>query len=312
MLLGEKRDDKPLAMYRYQYHYAPLYQDRLEALGACAENAQSDSLCARVVLLAMNDTYPGIRRMAMDNLSLVGSKYNPEIKPLLIGLAEGDKDSRTRGFALSILAERFNAGNFTPLFLQGLSDPSYLVIGEALRTLSVADPERALVEARNFYQEENSSIRSAILELLAEHGTAEDDAFFKMVYPSISGFDKIGFVNAYFAFLQKQKDLDLIKNGLWIFQDMSTGDGPWYLRFYGIQTLLSFQAAYNTEKADLKEQIDKEEASEAPGVELIELRSRAKKVDEMATLLSETLAEIKEKEKDERLKRLFDPAGQGH
>ncbi len=69
IVLCEKKDDKTLANFIFQYKHAGLYLDRREAIDFCSEH-QDDPAALDLLKLAMRDRYFDFRKYAMDALDM--------------------------------------------------------------------------------------------------------------------------------------------------------------------------------------------------------------------------------------------------
>ncbi len=121
-LVWQKKDNKPLTDYAYQYRYAPRYLDRREAL--LAAQAQLPAPLAQKTLVAgLTDKSPMLRSVAIEVLDLKNSALRKASAPVLAKLAEKDSSVQVRAAALTALGT-FQDKRYAKLFTQALESKS--------------------------------------------------------------------------------------------------------------------------------------------------------------------------------------------
>lgn len=305
-LLCRKTDRKSVAQWQFQYANAPLYLDRAEALEACS-SAMPDSIAGTVVLAALRDANPAIRIKAMQALEKFEKKPLAS-RPVLIDLAEGDPESDVRTQALKSLGNLFPSADLSALYKQALSDPSYQVIAQGLQNLIATDSKTGLAEARKLKGETNMDILGTLAEIFAVYADPVDNQFYLDAYPRFSGFNKVSFGNAYGSYLLNLKDDDAIVGSLPIFEDISRNGGPWWVRFYGVQTLKGFQEHYQQERNALETKMQKLEASNPDdAMAMMDLRTELESKKQYENKVEALVDQLREEETDPRLQRVLSP-----
>ncbi|MGH2648102.1 MAG: M1 family metallopeptidase, partial [Ginsengibacter sp.] len=102
VVLCEKKDDKSLANFIFQYKHAGRYLDRREAIDFCA-SMQEDPQALDLLKLAMKDRYFDLRILTMNRLDLDNQLIKTAVKPILADLAQHDPDRTTQAKAIELL-----------------------------------------------------------------------------------------------------------------------------------------------------------------------------------------------------------------
>ncbi|MBL4594763.1 MAG: hypothetical protein JKX68_13255, partial [Flavobacteriales bacterium] len=178
---------------------------------------------------------------------------------------------------------------------------SYYVIGKSLAALSKVSYEDAMKFAKSLESEENSRIKNSVCGIYAEHGDAEQHAFFIETEKELSGYGKYGFIMTYGKYLKKQNN-ETIKESLPILNDVAKNETAWWMRMTGINVLSDLKEMYGNrvhvaekELKDMKTGSDKE----------LDLRNSLRSDKEMNQLLDEMLNNIKENEEHPRLRKIL-------
>lgn len=105
-LLAEKKENKTLAQYIFQYNHGPLFMDRLEALNYC-ETHSSDSLSRTTMMAALSDKNWEIRRKALGFVSKLNREEKSAVYEQVKAMALKDDRSYVRAEAIVILRTVF-------------------------------------------------------------------------------------------------------------------------------------------------------------------------------------------------------------
>ncbi|HMH33796.1 MAG TPA: M1 family metallopeptidase [Puia sp.] len=151
ILLCQKKDDKTLENFIYQYKYAGLYLDRREAIDYCAKH-ENDPKAVELLKLALHDKYFELRNYTLSKLKMAMDNVKKEFEPLILDLAKNDPKPTVRGNALGLLAS-YNKPEYKELFTRYLNDSSYTIAGNALAGLVKSDPEGSYAIAKKMIQE---------------------------------------------------------------------------------------------------------------------------------------------------------------
>ncbi|PCJ88184.1 MAG: hypothetical protein COA57_03645 [Flavobacteriales bacterium] len=309
MLLCVKKDKKSREEWVFQYYKAPLYLDRYEAVRKCGTYARKDSAAAKVVLDALNDNYWKIRSLAMKNLKFVTERFEKETKEKLTSLAQNDKKAAVRATAIKSLNKYFDDESLVDIYKEGIEDPAYSVVGEALTALANTNPKEGMKIAKTMENEENSRILSTIAGIYAEHGSEEESDFFVRNIKELSGFGKINFLFAYEKYLKNETRKETTVNeGIETIEIIARSDAPFYIKLTGIRVLTGLQQEYNKRELELNAQIiDLEKQETLPdgnaggSQQLSELQMKRDKVVLQKNKLDELLTDLSQDESNQHL-----------
>ncbi|WP_344978753.1 M1 family metallopeptidase [Compostibacter hankyongensis] len=263
-LLTEKEDHKTVSNFVYQYHHAPLYLDRLEAIEGCAK-AQSSSEAARQLLLdALKDKFEGLRSAAISHLDLKDETVRPAALPLLTNLALRDPKSSVRSDALqAITGDSATLSSHDELIQQALKDSSLRVESTALDAFSAYNPQQAYQWAKQHSREAEAPLTEVICAVLARYGDAADFPYVAMNFDRNGSFQKLAYTQPYLYMLaQVITATDTVKNGLDKTKDFAQELGPRYgayvmsmlENFVTLKTRQADAAADDSQRTALREQ----------------------------------------------------------
>ena len=146
VLLCEKSDHKTLEDYVYQYKYAGLYVDRIEAIEFAAKH-QPDAKALDFLKTTLNDKSDKLRRSVLEQLNTDNDTVRQSVESLVANIAQNDPKPLVRGLAIAILA-KYKKPAYKPLFMKALADSSYTVAGNALSALGKVDSAAAINAAK--------------------------------------------------------------------------------------------------------------------------------------------------------------------
>ena len=176
IVLCEKKDDKTLANFIFQYKNAGLYMDRREAIDYCAEHQDSSKALA-LLKTALKDRYDGLRMYSEEMIDLKKPAVKAAVEPILLDLAKTDSSAQVQAKAIGLLSFYHNAG-YKPLFIGKTTDSSYSVAGNALHALADLDKDMAKSIADKFYsQPAKGDLMSSMLELYMDDGDTTKSDF---------------------------------------------------------------------------------------------------------------------------------------
>ncbi|HRX93331.1 MAG TPA: M1 family aminopeptidase, partial [Chitinophagaceae bacterium] len=182
--LWNKKDNKTLDNYVYQYKYAGNYLDRREAIDFAATK-QNDPKAVELLVQALNDKYYGLQNLVIGKLNLKNDNVKKDAEPVLFSLAKNDKKSTVRANAIEKLGEYENK-EYASLFKNAIHDSSYSIAGNALTALGKLDPETSLTLARELAKKPAKGVlQNAIMTEIVKSG---DESMAEEV---IGGFAKM-------------------------------------------------------------------------------------------------------------------------
>jgi aminopeptidase N len=184
IVLCEKKDDKTLANFIFQYKYAGLYLDRREAIDFCSEH-QDDPAALDLLKSAMKDRYFELRNYTMNSLDMDKPAVKTAVEPILVDLAHHDPDRTVQAKAIELLGTYKNP-EYKTFFVRETTDSSYSVAGSALRALSELDPDEADKLANDFSKyPAKGELLNAMTDIFIKDG---DTSKYNFV---IEGFEKM-------------------------------------------------------------------------------------------------------------------------
>lgn len=213
-LLWEKKDNKSIEQYAYQYKEAGGYVDRLEAIEFAAEQ-QTQPAAQALLLSALKDQYFGLRMLALGKLDLKNSTVKSAAEKRIAEMAIKDPKTTVRAKAIEMLGSYDNS-SYKNIFQQGVSDSSYSVAGASLEALSAIDNDAAVAATKSLLDKPaKSSLVAAIANVSARNGL--EDAI-----PVIStGFDamnisqiKLDMLQPLSILLAGSKDAATVRKGV--------------------------------------------------------------------------------------------------
>jgi len=301
MLLCEKVDNhKTMDEWAFMYEHAPRYLDRYEAVKGSLKS--SEAVAVNTIIKALSDSYPKIRILAINGLKNAVKSNQAEVKSKLMNLAKNDPDSHVRGNALDALTEYFKDDeDIKAILINGVSEESYYVVGAALDDLSKVSYEDALKFAKSLEDDDNSQIKNAVCGIYADHGGAEQNEFFLKTSSELTGYGKYAFIMSYGKYLKNQSN-DIISTSFPILKETAIHESAWWMRLNAINVITDLENMFisrihvaETELKDLPSGSDKE----------LELQNTLNKDKEIKEQIDTLLREIKEKEKNTRLRKML-------
>ncbi|HEY4064190.1 MAG TPA: M1 family metallopeptidase [Puia sp.] len=214
VLLCEKKDNKTLDNFIFQYKYAGLYVDRREAIDFCSKH-QDDPKAADLMKAALKDKYFRLRQYTLSKLDLKRDAVKTAFEPMIADMAAHDPSRVVKAQAIELLGSYGNPA-YKALFQQATSDSSYSVAGNALEALSGIDSAAAYTIAKKLIKEPTKGdLTAAINQVLIKSGDessfdAISDNFDKMPLSS----NKFQFVGPYATLIGKVTNTEKVKKGV--------------------------------------------------------------------------------------------------
>jgi aminopeptidase N len=213
-LLTEKKENKTLDEYIYQYTYAGTYLDRREAIDFAAKN-QSDPKAISFLNTALKDRYYGLRSYALGKLNMKSDAVKSASESNIYKIATSDPMPTVRAKAISLLAN-WDKPEYKSLYLKAVNDSSYSVAGEALDALAAVDSIAAMNQVKRLaVQPAKGKLASVISETLIRYG---DESAYDVVVKNFTdlplGQEKFEMLQPFADFLSKVKDPEKLKKGV--------------------------------------------------------------------------------------------------
>ena len=200
ILLAEKRDNKNLQNYIYQYKNAGTYLDRREAIDFAGRNL-NEPAAVDLLKTALKDRYEGLRNFTLSKIDLRRENIRSLMEPVIADLVKNDPKATVRSTALTMLST-YNKPEYKQLFVQNLNDSSYSVAGSALEGLMKYDSATAVNTAKKLSVEPaKGKLVESITKVLIRSG---DEGSFDII---ANAFDKMPLSQAKFNMLVPFADL---------------------------------------------------------------------------------------------------------
>lgn len=256
---GELEDVKTAALWKAQYQYSNDHISKRLALEACS-NFKNNDTADEVLWLALKDTDPFLRNMAVMARTYKGNKPVPEAWMKTLGqMAASDPDSKARASALKALGDRADA-TYTTTYELAVQEPSYKVAAFGLYALNEVNHKRAVEAVRELIKQKMypSELLNYCGMVLAQEGKKEDYDFYEqnMLY-AFEG-RRSAFLPSMELYLDYVKDEDTYRKGIAFLAALADRDPSETAAFNIAATIydLSKEAEKQSKIADDKTQIE--------------------------------------------------------
>jgi len=308
MLLCEKTDNHKSTeewafLYQPTANYGALkmnYLDKYEAISKLQKS--KEEIAITTLIKALNDEYEGIRNYALGSIKTVANAKPIETKEALLKLAKEDTNSKVRGNAIGALAKYFaGEDGVEDVFLNGINEQSYFVIGKSLAAISTTNGKLAMKYAKTFEEEDNATLVGAVSGIYVEHGTEKQLDYFMNKAEKIDGFGKYGFMMSFNSYLKKQ-DNATVSKGLTTIKEVALNEKIWWIRMLGINSLSDLDGMYSNRihiaEAELK-------TAEVGSEKEQKLKNSIDEYKKLQQAISKILEEVKTKEENPRLRSML-------
>jgi aminopeptidase N len=252
ILLGTKSETLTENEYVFMLKNAPLYLDKSEALKGLKTTSNPEAISA--ILLTIEDKYWGTRRKALQSIKSKSVGDSSLLKNKLIWMAQKDDKSIVRAEAITTLADKFGADKNVQAVVEGaMKEPSFAVLGAALKAVSSYDEGKALSLAKRIEGDASGSLISSIGSLYSQKGGPDELPFF------LSSIEKISDPNSKYLFVQVlgkyllKQGFKTQAKGLDALNELALNEGAWWMRLSAIQVLMGLrQSAEIVDTEDAK------------------------------------------------------------
>ncbi len=144
--------------------------DRKEAIDVAIER-KDEPKALEILMLALNDSYAGLRQHAIESLDMKTASIKNGAEPILASLVQKEKVRKVKAAAIAQLGE-YEQAKYSPLFKAAVDDSSYTVSGNALEALFRVDPNQALTDAKRLAA---SPVKAKLAEVVGSVLVANGD-----------------------------------------------------------------------------------------------------------------------------------------
>lgn len=210
ILLCQKKENKNLDNYIYQYHNAKKYADRREAIDyAIAHKEQADA--KELLVKALTDPYYELRGRALKNIK--APNLDSATIKIIESIAHKDVKRTNRAIAIDILASLHNTA-YTDFFMSGTKDSSYSVAGASLLALASLNESKALSLLSTLKSDAKGRLKSAVQEVeVLLKGDADFDKMTKD-FDKANNFEKFSEYKSYLKYLGNVYNTQNFKKGI--------------------------------------------------------------------------------------------------
>jgi len=308
MLLCSKKDYKTKEAWIFMYRNAPRYLDRLEAIVQLS--TYNDDTQAMIVLEeALNDLHWKIRLDATQYLKSAVKRSNSTARDKLISLAKEDQKANVRSGAIKALNSYYHPDStgtkddqLRSLYEDAMSDPSYSVNRAALIALAAYDFDAIVNLSHRFDEKTDEKLRVTVAQIYGEHGTEEQNEYFKNLFPKLSDYEKYNFLEYYNSYLMRQDD-NIITEGVELMEKAAYEEDSWWSRLTTVYRIRSFANLYAERHQALTLALNDKKNTEE---QILNLSIEQDEVLRMMDNIRETLARIKNRETDEKVLQFWE------
>jgi aminopeptidase N len=295
-----KKDAKPIEQWIYQLNNAPLWLDKKEAFEKLEKSTNPDAISA--IMKALNHEFYDVRLMAIASLDEAVKSKKDAVKTKLADMFAKDTHPKVRKKSLEFLIKHFPEEQFlNPLFEKGFSDESLEVLGATIKGYAKTNGAEGLAKAKQFENEESSTVQLAVAAVYADYGSAENHSFFTNSIGELNGMNQFTFLSSYFNYLKNQDDKTTAL-GAPVFIDVIEGDGIWFARLAGYQLLTGLQTHFGNRVNEINnELLSLEKAGNADPMKLAQLEKDKTFCKNQDSEIGTKLKELTAKETDANL-----------
>jgi len=211
ILVGELNDNKTAENYYFQYKNAASYANRIEAIQFIMQSKAAAG--QQILLAALKDASADIRALSIDGLNLSDAQIKSAALPILLQIAKTDKDTEVRATAIAKLAETSDPA-YKTIFIDGLKDRSYKVIGASIAALAKSSPQEAFSALATMDQDTKDHISESIAALYIEDPKDEYQAFYEDIMAKGSRQGVFSVIGQYFQYLRANANPEVTEQGV--------------------------------------------------------------------------------------------------
>jgi hypothetical protein len=243
-LLNTTETSKPTAWWITQYKTALNYKQRNIALRKLREDLDQEAV-ASLYHTALQDTFYGIRKQAVNNL---GEVADPGAEPHLsrvLARARKDPNAKVRAAAIDYLRD-VDLGEHpeaVSVLKDALDDSSYSVLSKALYRYHDYDAKAGLKAAKRKAALASDDIRFVVADILLEAGDPMAGSYVPRALDKMSGgFSKLSLLQSYGDYLADQDSAsETVARGIAYLQQQALNAAQWYIRWGAARSLKPFR-----------------------------------------------------------------------
>ncbi len=260
-VLCERKDNKTVAEYIYEYRNGTYYAEQSEALKKMAEIEKDSAVAKQVLTEALNDKFYALRQFAISKIN-IAKTGDDSILATIEHLAKYDKESAVRSEAITKLGKSSNPSKYTALFEAAVGDSSYAVASSAIKALEEADNKEAMQTAKKMEGEKNTQITDAVADVYAKEGDAAYQDYFEQKLKTTTGYGKYTLVYYYANFLTRM-DKNIVLSGINSIEQVGLNADNHYISRAAKGSLQRISDSFEDKKKVAKKELGTEESKTA-------------------------------------------------
>jgi aminopeptidase N len=280
-----------------------LFADKMQALTNLNTYIELP-VVQELFLKAMNDAFPEIKKYAIKQSGILVKYTDTKLKQVLIKLVQKDENSQVRAEAIVALGENYISNDLLNVYKKSLEDKSYLVQSKTLQNIYYYDKELGMDFSKSFEKDSSIAIITALAQIYAESGTANENNFFVANANRFKDGDKYTFAKQYSKFLLNKND-SVINNGLLLLEDVATQDKLWYIRLAGFNGINVLKNMYNNKQKDAIAKIDLLNKTKPNSPQIQQLQGVLSQTERQLSRISSIISSIKTTEKNSNLIEIY-------
>ena len=289
-VLCERKDNKTTDNYLFEYKNAPNYNEKSEALKKLGEVQKQNPAAKEVLIEALNDKFFALRSYAITKIDLP-KESSDSIYTIIENLAKNDKESKVRKTAIDKLSKSSSASKYIAVFEALVNDSSYEVASAALKALVDIDSKKAMAAAKQFENDKNANMVSAVADVYAKEGDAGYQSYFENKLKKATGFSKYTLLYYYANFLVRMDDKNVVLAGIKTLEREATNNEGHFIAGAAKGSLKRISKSFEDKKKTTQADIAKEESKTAQ----LELQERISNYDLFISEANDALGRVSAK-----------------
>jgi aminopeptidase N len=218
IILSKKTDHKSIEELLFQYQNAPLYMDRYEAIEAAAEK-QTDATAQKILLLALQDKYYGLRLKTLNSIDPQNSALNDAALPVVLKLAKTDDNNLVKAGAIKMISTSKIAEQQLSVYQEGLKSQSYAVAGASLNALSALKPADAFAFAKSAEKDSEGGLTNAVVSVYAKSGSDPEWPFVYRHFKETDPQSKVYMMRDFIGMTAQVKSSEYAQQGITVIKE---------------------------------------------------------------------------------------------
>lgn len=287
ILLAETNFEKTPGEWIFQYHNAPLFLDRHEALKGFNNLVSSsgekpiNATIRKFYSEVLEDPFWSMRKKAIQSIGrLRDSSLLVAFEEPIKNMATNDTHPDVRATAVAALKDTIFS-NQAKIFNKAIQDTSYQVQLKALKGLKQHDSASALKHADQFYHIDKSNFLHTIGRIYAKYGSKDyNERLHALIVEKITPQYRNSLINDYLeTYLPRYKPSFTLKNTK-LFDAIIAKTNEEWQRLTLLQSLKQYKSTIQEKEESIKATIEKHQAKDQPTDDLNNKLNTYRKIKE--------------------------------